>query len=508
MPILSVKLSPPLLTDVSRRRKMETMTPADCREKKERSFAMKRLFTVLFAALLLTAALAGTASASDYDAAAEDLAAIGVFRGTSDGFELDRAPTRSEAAIMLVRLLGAEEEAQAAYTAGDITLPFTDVGTTAAPYVAWLHDQGIVNGTSAATYGTGACSAQNYAAFLLRALGYQDGTDFAYADALAFAQEKGFYNALMFPGDFLRDDLAAVTYQALGTDLKDGSTYLLKSLIDSGAVDAQAAAPMTEKIEAYRALQQASAGMDGSTAMDVDVAASIDMSVAQDGETVSMPMSMDGSMQMILDENDLQMAYDFDIGAMGETMTMREWLKDGWVYVESAVENGEAVRTKTQVNLEEQLALLEQVQASASVDVVNVSGLAMVNSITSKTQGSDTVYTMGITGSSMNGMMETAFSTLMGGGTFPAEDLQTMMDMLSFGDITAVYTVDRSGDLKSIQMTFSVEMNVPAEEGGTPMAMTADYDMSMTVNATGDSVRITFPDFSNFEEVTVPETAA
>ena len=125
---------------------------------------------------------------------------------------------------------------------------------------------------------------------------------------------------------------------------------------------------------------------------------------------------------------------------MGETMTMREWLKDGWVYVESAVENGEAVRTKTQVNLEEQLALLEQVQASASVDVVNVSGLAMVNSITSKTQGSDTVYTMGITGSSMNGMMETAFSTLMGGGTFPAEDLQTMMDMLSFGDITAVYT--------------------------------------------------------------------
>ena len=36
--------------------------------------------------------------------------------------------------------------------------------------------------------------------------------------------------------------------------------------------------------------------------------------------------------------------------------------------------------------------------------------------------------------------------------------------------------------------------------------MTAAYDMSMTVNATGDSVRITFPDFSNFEEVTVPES--
>lgn len=83
-----------------------------------------------------------------------------------------------------------------------------------------------------------------------------------------------------------------------------------------------------------------------------------------------------------------------------------------------------------------------------------------------------------------------------------------MMEMLSFDDITAVYTVDRSGDLKDIQMTFAMEMTVPAEEGAAPMVMTMDYDMTMTVNATGDSVRITFPNFSNFEEVTVPEIAA
>ena len=469
---------------------------------------MKRIFTVLAATLLLTAAMAVTASASDYDAVAEDLAAIGVFRGTSDGFELDRAPTRSEAAIMLVRLYGAEDTARAAYEAGELTMPFTDVGATAAPYVAYLYENGIVNGTSATTYGAAnACSAQNYAAFLLRALGYQDGTDFQYADALTFAQEKGFYDPMMFSGTFLRDDLAAVTYQALGTDLKDGSTYLLKSLIDSGAVDAEAAAPITEKIEAYRALVAASADME-STAMDVDVTASIDMSVTQDGETVSMPMTMDGSMQMVLDENNLQMAYDFDIGAMGETMTMREWLTDGWVYVESTVENGETVRTKTQVNLEEQLALIEQTQATASMDMVNVSGLAMVDSITAQTQGTNTIYTLVISGSSMNSMMGSAFSSMLGSDTLPAEDLQAMMDMLTFDDITAVYTVDRSGSLQDIQMTFAMELNIPAEEGSTPMVMTAAYDMTMTVNATGDSVRITFPDFSDFEEVTMPEIDA
>ena len=81
---------------------------------------MKRILTILAATLLLTAAMAGTASASSYDSVAEELSAIGVFRGTAGGFELDRAPTRSEAAIMLVRLYGAEDEAKAAYEAGDL----------------------------------------------------------------------------------------------------------------------------------------------------------------------------------------------------------------------------------------------------------------------------------------------------------------------------------------------------------------------------------------------------
>ena len=65
----------------------------------------------------------------------------------------------------------------------------------------------------------------------------------------------GLLDTSALTGKFLRDDLAAMTYQALGMDRKDGSTYLLASLIESGAVDAAAAKPMTDKIEAYRALQ-------------------------------------------------------------------------------------------------------------------------------------------------------------------------------------------------------------------------------------------------------------
>ena len=40
-----------------------------------------------------------------------------------------------------------------------------------------------------------------------------------------------------------------------------------------------------------------------------------------------------------------------------------------------------------------------------------------------------------------------------------------MMDQLDFGDITAVYTVDRNGDLTDMAMTFSLEMTVPCRGG-------------------------------------------
>ena len=63
---------------------------------------MKKLKWMLLLSALAAALLCGAASASDYDSAAQELSSIGIFRGTASGsFDLDRAPTRSEAAIML-----------------------------------------------------------------------------------------------------------------------------------------------------------------------------------------------------------------------------------------------------------------------------------------------------------------------------------------------------------------------------------------------------------------------
>ena len=451
---------------------------------------MKRFLTLLCTTLLLTVALCVTASASDFDAVAEDLSAIGMFRGTASGFELDRAPTRSEAAIMLVRLYGAEDAAKAAYKAGEITHPFTDVSQFTSPYVAWLYTNGITNGPTATTFGSSnKCSAQNYVSFLLRALGYKDGTDFQYADALVFAQEKGFYEPVMFPGDFLRDDLAALTYQALAADMADGKTYLLDSLVKSGAIDAKAAQPMTEKIQAYRAMTTAMDTMDDD-AMDVDMDMKMDMTMTADGKTMKVPSTVKGNMKMIMDGTDVQMAYTAETTAEGETVKMDMWMKDGYAYVSTSMA-GEEIKLKYSV--EDQMAAVKEL-SMVDVTAMNVSGLAMLDSVSSKKVGSNTEYTI-VIGEGVNSML----SGVLGMMDSEANDLD-----MHFGKMTATYTVDSKGNMKKVDMAFtaSMKMDMPLEDGQSiSTSVDYDYDMLMTVNATGKAVKITFPDFSGYLEV-------
>lgn len=455
---------------------------------------MKRFLTLLFTALLLTAALCVSASASDFDSAAEDLSAIGLFRGTDKGFDLDRAPTRSEAAIMLVRLYGAEDAAKAAYDAGEISHPFTDVSDFTSPYVAWLYTNGITNGFTATTYASQRpCTAQNYAAFLLRALGYQDGRDFAYADTLTFAQEKGFYEPALFTGAFLRDDLAALTYQALAADLADGSTYLLSSLISSGAVDAAAAQPMTEKIEAFRALQSAYAGMDPN-AMDLGMKMRMNMVMDVDGESETMSTDITGSIQTIVNGSDVQMAYDMTSAVLGTDMRMQMWMKDGWMY-QAITAAGETMKVKTP--LTDELAALETVN-TVDPTAMDVSSLALIDSITTKTTGGNTEYTL-VLGRGMDAILDGVTDLT---GTDTAD--------LSIDSMTLTYVLDRTGTLKTMRMAFDADMTmIFREEDGTFASIDVRYDYSidLDVKATGKSVKLTYPDFSDFTEISQEELA-
>lgn len=117
---------------------------------------MKRLLSILLSLVMVLSLTPVAFAVSDEAvAAANVLHERGLFNGTgtnADGtpiFDLDKTPTRNQAIIMLVRLLGKEGEA----LAGTWNIPFTDVSESMRPYVGYAYTNGLTSGTSATTYG-------------------------------------------------------------------------------------------------------------------------------------------------------------------------------------------------------------------------------------------------------------------------------------------------------------------------------------------------------------------
>ena len=232
------------------------------------------------AAAMLTASV----FAANYTNCADSLHEMGLFQGTQNGYDLDRTPTRAEAAVMLVRLLGKEAEAKTlTYTA-----PFTDLKGWEKPYVQYLYNNGLANGTSRTTFNpTGKCTAQMYAVFLLRALGYSDTADFSYANAIETAREQGIYDTgIINVQNFLRDDAAAASYTALSVSPKNSEGTLLDQLVSENAITEADAKSYQNLFSTYAQYREATAGMDALLHYSVNSEFASPAAVTRDGRTV------------------------------------------------------------------------------------------------------------------------------------------------------------------------------------------------------------------------------
>lgn len=232
------------------------------------------------AAAMLTA----SAFAANYTNCADSLHEMGLFQGTQNGYDLDRTPTRAEAAVMLVRLLGKEAEAKTlTYTA-----PFTDLKGWEKPYVQYLYSNGLANGTNRTTFHpTGKCTAQMYAVFLLRALGYSDTADFSYANAIETAREQGIYDTgIINVQNFLRDDAAAASYTVLSVSPKNSEGTLLDQLVSENAITEADAKRYQSLFSSYAQYREATAGMDALLHYSVNSEFASPAAVTHDGRTV------------------------------------------------------------------------------------------------------------------------------------------------------------------------------------------------------------------------------
>lgn len=180
-------------------------------------------------------------TSTDYNAMAAALKAMHLFQGSytgyGQGFDLEVAPTRLQALIMFIRVLGEESEA----LAWSGSCPFTDVeaGTNGAKYVGYAYEKGYTNGWSATQFRPSSpVNARQYTEFVLRALGYSSAANTDLSDTLARAQSAGVLTegetAMLQRDPFLRAELVYISYYALEAQVSGTGRTLGEHLMDKG----------------------------------------------------------------------------------------------------------------------------------------------------------------------------------------------------------------------------------------------------------------------------------
>lgn len=231
--------------------------------KRTHTFRILTLFCLLFALTSMLAILPAAADAGRDVAYEESLAAdlkqLGLFKGVSEtNFDLKRAPTRLEALVMLIRILGKEQDALNETREH----PFTDVPAWADAYVGYAYENGLTKGMSATKFGSGDAGAGTYLTFVLRALGYSDtdGADFTWDNPYGLARRIGILNDRVRTDAFLRADAVTVSYAALSAHLKNSARSLAEKLIDAEAILGET---YENLYDAERALPAAKAALHG-----------------------------------------------------------------------------------------------------------------------------------------------------------------------------------------------------------------------------------------------------
>lgn len=184
---------------------------------------------------------ASAAPAGSDLALAQQLNQLGLFRGAgtnADGsvnYDLDRQPNRAEGITMLVRALGAGDQEGTTKQH-----PYQDVPTWANGAVSYARKYDLTRGISATEFGAKSpVTTAMYLTFMLRALGYQDGTDFVWNSPWETAVQAGILPAQADWATLTRGELVEITAAALFAQHKTTGQPLWERLVSSGAFTAE-----------------------------------------------------------------------------------------------------------------------------------------------------------------------------------------------------------------------------------------------------------------------------
>lgn len=184
---------------------------------------MKNFSKIIAVLIVLIIAISTSVFAAPDTQYADKLYELGLFKGTDNGYELEKTLTREESATILVRLLGEEGNVDA----DDFNEVFVDVDKDrwSYPYVMYCFENEITKGTGANTFSPEQpISAEQFVTLVLRLLGY---TETEPTTALEQAIIHNLLNSevardLDSAEIFSRKDMVYIVYRSLKTPMSDG----------------------------------------------------------------------------------------------------------------------------------------------------------------------------------------------------------------------------------------------------------------------------------------------
>ncbi len=204
-----------------------------------------------------------------YETAADVLYMHGLFKGGSNGFDLTGDSTKAQAAIMVVRLIGAEDEV----LNGSFSHPFSDVPAWASDYVGYLYQKGIDIAESKTALGTENIDLDEFLILLIQSLGYDGVTlsssaddvfDYAIQIGLLTEAEK----AQLKDTEFDRGTMVYVAHKALNTRVAGTKTTLFEQLKANGHIKSL---PAPDSITKYGNPEETSVAVQQTAAVNTSI---------------------------------------------------------------------------------------------------------------------------------------------------------------------------------------------------------------------------------------------
>lgn len=204
----------------------------------------KRLYAIFFTLIFCISTLTVNVLAQTTQEKADVLNQVNVLKGSGGDYNLSAGLKRTEAAALIVRLMGYENHVnERANLYSIITFPDADSTQWYAPYVGYCSINKIISGNQDGYFEPNKdISEKSFLKLVLCALGYVYNTDFSWNDIYSKAYNVGLVTDYSYVGktddnsNFKRSQAVDILFNALRLVNQKTGKEMFNSLIDNGVI--------------------------------------------------------------------------------------------------------------------------------------------------------------------------------------------------------------------------------------------------------------------------------